>query len=191
MSDENTLEDSVASYKTKALGHDQQDEDRKLAYHLGLLKTDTAPEKNHERKSIPIFSAAVLRRWREYFTQYGFIAGQSSLLKQPSLGSDPRLFFNIAAPSSAFICGSQGSGKSHTLSCLLENCLMKSDVSELTKPLSGLLFHYDNFIGDKKGIPCEAAHLATGGNIKVRVLCAPTNFKAIKVNTFFYRLLFF
>ena len=32
---------------------------------------------------------------------------------------DPRLLINVSAPLSAFICGLQGSGKSHTMSCLL------------------------------------------------------------------------
>ena len=31
---------------------------------------------------------------------------------------------NVHTPNSAFICGSQGSGKSYTLSCILENCLL-------------------------------------------------------------------
>jgi len=33
------------------------------------------------------------------------------------------IFLNTNAPWSAFICGSQGSGKSYTLSCMLENLL--------------------------------------------------------------------
>jgi DNA replication protein DnaC len=96
------------------------------------------------------------------------------------------VFFNILAPSSTFICGSQGSGKSHTLSCLLENCLMKSDVSTLENPLAGLLFHYDSFTSDVKGTPCEAAHLASNSNIKVRVLCSPTNLEMAKVISIFH-----
>ena len=40
------------------------------------------------------------------------------------LGEDPRFFLNCNVPWSAFICGVQGSGKSHTLSCLIgwHNC---------------------------------------------------------------------
>ncbi|PQE34110.1 P-loop containing nucleoside triphosphate hydrolase protein [Rutstroemia sp. NJR-2017a WRK4] len=168
MADNSTAKDAVVSKETTSMDVDRQGEADKFDYHMSLLTNDTAAHDNHERESIPIFSAAVLRHLEKSFTQYGFIAGQSSLLKQPRLKDDPdpRLFFNIAAPSSAFICGSQGSGKSHTLSCLLENCLMESELGELTTPLSGLLFHYDNFTGDKIGIPCEAAHLASGGEIK-------------------------
>ncbi|PQE10772.1 p-loop containing nucleoside triphosphate hydrolase protein [Rutstroemia sp. NJR-2017a BBW] len=178
MASDNAPENSLASNETSQTtspDYDRQGEDlkRKLRnYHLRFLTNDTAKHDNHEIKSIPLFSAAVLQHLKKYFTRYGFIAGQSSLLKQPILEDDPdpRLFFNIAAPSSVFICGSQGSGKSHTLSCLLENCPMESELSELTTPLSGLLFHYDSFTGDNIGIPCEAAHLASGGKIEVRVL---------------------
>jgi hypothetical protein len=96
--------------------------------------------------------------------------------------ADKRLFFNITTPSSIFICGSQGSGKSHTLSCLLENCLADSDATVLPRPLSALLFHYDTFISDDGGSPCEAAFLASLPGIRVRVICAPTNLSTIQVS---------
>ena len=35
------------------------------------------------------------------------------------------LLYNGNAPNSTFLCGSQGSGKSYTLSTILENCLVK------------------------------------------------------------------
>jgi hypothetical protein len=110
-------------------------------------------------------------------------AGMSSLTT-----GGPRVFFNISVPSSAFICGSRDSGKSHTLSCLLENCLMKSDVSALESPLAGLLFHYDSFTSDVRGAPCEAAHLASNSSVRVRVLCSPTNLETIKVISIFHSL---
>lgn len=96
--------------------------------------------------------------------------------------ADRRLFFNVTTPSSIFICGSQGSGKSHTLSCLLENCLASSDATVLPKPLSALLFHYDAFISDDGGSPCEAAYLASLSGVRVRVICAPTNLRTIQVS---------
>ncbi|KAL4809926.1 hypothetical protein BDV18DRAFT_150399 [Aspergillus unguis] len=93
---------------------------------------------------------------------------------------DPRLLFNVTAPSSTFICGSQGSGKSHTLSCMLEACLIPSKLGRLAKPLTGVVFHYDTFISDTGGSPCEAAYLASSNKVDVRVLCAPTNVATIK-----------
>lgn len=97
--------------------------------------------------------------------------------------SDPRkklLFTNTEEPWSAFICGSQGSGKSHTLSCLLENNLLPHPrVGVLKTPLTGLVFHYDKFANFGNGQVCEAAYLCSAlpGGIPVQVLVAPTSLK--------------
>ncbi|PYI24949.1 hypothetical protein BP00DRAFT_441139 [Aspergillus indologenus CBS 114.80] len=90
------------------------------------------------------------------------------------------MFFNISPPSSTFVCGAQGSGKSHTLSCILENCLITSKAGNLPDPLTGLVFHYDAFISDRMGSPCEAAFLSSHDDVEVRVLCSPTNLHTIK-----------
>ncbi|KMP05413.1 hypothetical protein CIHG_10018 [Coccidioides immitis H538.4] len=101
--------------------------------------------------------------------QFGLLAGQNDMLnscgsepeaKTQTVDKDPQLFFNVTSPSSTFICGSQGSGKSHTLACLLENCLIPSRAGRLSNPLTGLVFHYDTFICDTGGSPCEAAFLS-------------------------------
>jgi hypothetical protein len=172
----------------------QTEDARLFAAHMALLSSDSSLQNQHEVSSTPLFTKKVLDHSRSLFSQYGFLAGLSNVLdsnaggnpdaSRPSRPVDPRLFFNISAPSSAFICGSQGSGKSHTLSCLLENCLMKSDISMLDSPLAALVFHYDSFTSDIKGTPCEAAHLSSNPNIKVRVLCSPTNINSIKVRSF-------
>lgn len=99
---------------------------------------------------------------------------------------DPRLFFNVSSPSSTFICGSQGSGKSHTLSCILEGSIIPSKAGRLSNPLTAVVFHYDTFICDNGGSPCEAAFLASNPDIKVRVLCAPTNLRTIQVMRRFF-----
>ncbi|KAF2437204.1 hypothetical protein P171DRAFT_506491 [Karstenula rhodostoma CBS 690.94] len=108
------------------------------------------------------------------------IAGSAETATPHQEYPDKRLFFNVTAPSSIFICGSQGSGKSHTLSCLLENCLTPSDAAVLPKPLSAILFHYDTFISDDGGSPCEAAFLSSLPGARVRVVCAPTNIRTIR-----------
>ncbi|CAG7968190.1 unnamed protein product [Penicillium salamii] len=90
------------------------------------------------------------------------------------------VYANVSAPWSAFICGSQGSGKSHTLSCLLENALLPSSpAGRLTSPLAGLVIHYDKFTAFSSTQLCEAAYLHSSG-IPVRVLVSPTNFVAMK-----------
>ncbi|ROW10495.1 hypothetical protein VMCG_01744 [Cytospora schulzeri] len=150
----------------------------------GLLKrSDQEHDGLHEIKSAPMFTEAArlnadtkaTSSKNQVFSQYGLLAGVET-----GAGIEEMLHFNIAAPSSIFICGSQGSGKSHTLSCLLENCLFQSQANELPRPLTGIVFHYDTFICDDAGSPCEAAFLSTNPLVKVRVLCAPTNVKTIK-----------
>ncbi|TGO45426.1 hypothetical protein BOTNAR_0670g00010 [Botryotinia narcissicola] len=155
----------------------QKNIEEEYAVHLKLLKDDpNGRDQDNQQYITPVFPASL----KNQIEQHGLIAGHSSILTNSDNRKDPRLFYNIAAPFSTFICGSQGSGKSHTLSCLLEICLAKSSVSKVKKPLSALLFHYDAFIGDVKGTPCEAAYLASDRDIKVRVLCPPTNFRTIQ-----------
>ncbi len=163
---------------------DSEDSTRRI--HLDLLKSHATSDEIHEITTTPIFTAAV-RNYAEDitdsddpFTQYGLLAGYTSDNGEPI--ADPRVFYNVAAPSSVFICGSQGAGKSHTFSCLLENCLAKTDANVLPRPLTGIIFHYDTFISDTGGSPCEAAWLSSNPDIRVRVLCAPTNVQCIKVN---------
>lgn len=134
-----------------------------------------------EIETAPIFTEEVRQRAtnlasaspRSIYPQYGVIAAKADNIgpKNP----EQLLYYNVAAPSSTFICGSQGSGKSHTLSCLLEDCLVPSDANELPRPLTGVAFHYDTFVSDTAGSPCEAAFLSCHPGVKVRVLCAPTN----------------
>ena len=92
---------------------------------------------------------------------------------------DDRLFINVNTPWSAFICGSQGSGKSHTLSCMLEAALIPSRLGKLPKPLAGIVFHYDKFSGFSSSQVCEAAYLCSK-KIPVRVLVSPTSFYRMK-----------
>lgn len=82
-------------------------------------------------EAAPTFSAGVLenakRKLLPQFALLGTII-QKVLSSDPEyieisanqlLGEDRRLFVNCNVPWSAFICGVQGSGKSHTLSCLI------------------------------------------------------------------------
>jgi hypothetical protein len=142
-----------------------------------------------EVSTTPIFTMPVLQQAPSAtIPQYGLIGGLLDVLKEQGTtdkrnGRDPRIFFNVSTPSSTFICGSQGSGKSHTLSCLLENCLSGSDAGRLPKPVTGIIFHYDAFISDSGGSPCEAAFLSSDPQIKVRVLCSPSNIRVIQVSS--------
>jgi hypothetical protein len=158
--------------------------------HLALLTN--RPEEAHlnAMNSAPLFTGSVwrqveaLRQGHEASAsiQYGLLGGNVEMLCKGMKGkADPRVFHNVTTPMSTFICGSQGSGKSHTLSCLLENCMVSSPAAVLPRPLTGVVFHYDTFTSDTGGSPCEAAYLSSNSNVRVRVLCAPTNVQTIKV----------
>jgi len=166
-----------------------------LREHLALLQMSRNQQALPELTTTPIFVMPILKHAESLlspddptpFPQYGLLGGLSEVLEiQEDIGenggADPRVLFNVATPSSTFICGSQGSGKSHTLSCLLENCLSSSRAGKLPTPLTGLVFHYDTFISDYGGSPCEAAYLASDPAITVRVLCSPTNISSIRVS---------
>ncbi|KAL2782498.1 hypothetical protein BJX66DRAFT_320559 [Aspergillus keveii] len=153
-------------------------------HHLNLLKPASPVAVSTGHSLAPIVSSCVFAHdsGLEQTTQFGLLAGFHSKLKSAnaSVDPDPRIFFNVTPPSSTFICGSQGSGKSHILACILENCLIPSRVGRLPSPLTAIVFHYDTFISDNMGSPCEAAFLATHPGLEVRVLCSPTNLRTIK-----------
>lgn len=167
--------------------------DHRLKFQLELL----GMEKNNlrhgmdieETRTTPLFSkeAAEVSK-REFpggfpFSQYGLLAGRtrSSGGRPDEEGSqkrdeqDPRIFLNVSAPWSAFICGSQGSGKSHSLACMLENCLVShKDLGSLPHPLTGMVFHYDP-LASVAGQVCEAVYLCSP-RVEVRVLVSPTSY---------------
>ncbi|KAL8840105.1 MAG: hypothetical protein Q9170_001452 [Blastenia crenularia] len=142
-----------------------------------------------ESKNTPLFSAEVARNLtaqpgKSPFPQYGFFAKKEKIYRLDESGDqsvqeangdrtnsmeDERIFLNMNAPLSVFLCGSQGSGKSHTLSCMMEVALKDSKLGELPQPLAGLIFHYDKFGSSSHHQPCEAAYLCSSG-IPVNVL---------------------
>ncbi|MCJ1285385.1 hypothetical protein MMC26_004725 [Xylographa opegraphella] len=168
--------------------------------HMSFLGHHPFADHQHHRqqqevKTTPLFSGPVLHQFGQIsLPQHGLLAKrlpqdrsqETDLLQDVGFEaetveiiSDPRVFLNVNTPWSAFVCGSQGSGKSHTLSCMLESCLLQSPVSELPNPLAGLVFHYDNFSSYTSSQICEAAYLCSSG-IPVKVLVSPTNFWRMK-----------
>ncbi|KAJ5164284.1 uncharacterized protein N7500_006114 [Penicillium coprophilum] len=166
--------------------------------HMKLVKADTDSSRyentrlEEELITAPLFSLSACEtldndrmnseqttnRERTY-PQYGLLG-----LRNRSVGNAPAqddlVYANVSAPWSAFICGSQGSGKSHTLACLLENSLIASSpAGKLSSPLAGLVIHYDNFRAFSSTQLCEAAYLHSS-DIPVRVLVSPTNYLAMK-----------
>jgi hypothetical protein len=83
------------------------------------------------------------------------------------------VLLHTTTPLSAFLCGSQGSGKSHTLSCMLENCLLDEEkIGKNHNPLAGLVLHYD---GSRSTGVCEAAYLCS--KVTTKVLVSASNYR--------------
>ena len=84
----------------------------------------------------------------------------------PSLAAaSPALpvWINTHEPFCFVAIGVQGAGKSHTLACMLENCLVPypaDDVVRLQQPMAGLVLHYDqneHSIAEATGLIMPAA----------------------------------
>ena len=171
--------------------------------HLALLKSPGTAGHNlfelEEIRTTPLFSMSVRHQLTKRipgqldpFPQYGLLAGRIDSSSEQTSGSatrkgepmyravqDPRIFLNVGAPWSVFICGSQGSGKSHSFSCVLENCLIPNlSATQLPNPLTGLVFHYDSFTSAVGGQACEAAYLCSSG-MEVTVLVSPSNLTSL------------
>ncbi|KAK8872461.1 hypothetical protein PGQ11_002975 [Apiospora arundinis] len=114
----------------------------------------------------------------ELIPQYGLIGIQQDV--PGILPQDKLIVANMNIPWSAFICGSQGAGKSHTLSCLLESYIdQNSGTGKLPNPLAGMVMHYDNFTNNTTTQLCEAAYLCSSG-IPVNVLVCPSHIWTMK-----------
>jgi hypothetical protein len=173
--------------------------------HLGLFdntnlfhSSASSNARQEEIKTAPLFSSHVQTaiangtvsiqssQRNQIFPQYALLG-----MRQKTIGAaevtDPvpephqnLIYTNTNAPWSAFICGSQGGGKSHTLSCMLENALLsKNPAGILPNPLAGLIFHYDKFTSHMSSQLCEAAYLCSSG-VPVRVLVSPSNVWAME-----------
>ncbi|KAH1573033.1 hypothetical protein KXW39_008486 [Aspergillus fumigatus] len=102
--------------------------------------------------------------------------------------ADPRIMLNTNVPFSAFVCGLQGSGKSHTTSCMIENCSLRmASLGSLTRSISTLVLQFNEYSSSVSSQPSEAAFLATvmpeysqQHRIPLRVLVSPTNFHNLK-----------
>lgn len=99
-----------------------------MEHQLRLLDLSNYSESSHlaglvdsDVRNAVIFSTEVLRRYNsELLPQYGLLGSICPTKESLSTANtDPRLFLNVNVPFSAFICGLQGSGKSHTVSCIL------------------------------------------------------------------------
>jgi hypothetical protein len=147
---------------------------------------------DHELKTAPLLTRGAYRtkKMRQVVGQYGVFGTitESKLPQTPtSMQNDEftRLYLNTNTPFSALVCGVQGSGKSHTVSVILENMFVTGcpALGNLVKPLSGLVLH----VGETGACasPCEASYVgvSTVGNAKpppVVVYVAPSSLKRMQ-----------
>lgn len=132
-----------------------------------------------EIQHAPLLTANLVSDHQDVIPQYGLMGSYEK----------EKLFLNTNVPFSAFICGVQGSGKSHTASCILENALIASkQLGRLENPLSALILSYGQFGGDGSGFSIsEAAFLASPppkfpGHphvSKINVMVSPSNYVKI------------
>ncbi len=166
---------------------DDQPERRKFMKRLQLDSEHSLEAQKDgflELKKAPLFSLSVKEKStvdtnaRHLFPSYALLG---HILKDSSgrtvAHSDiDFVLLNTNHPWSAFLCGLQGSGKSHTMSCMLENCLYPSEeIGKLPQPLAGLVFNWDNQAGNI----CQAAYLSTIG-IEVNVFVSPSNYLTMR-----------
>ncbi|KAG1832977.1 hypothetical protein EV424DRAFT_1622478 [Suillus variegatus] len=131
--------------------------------------------KDHELRTAPIITrdAYIAAGYREGATQYGVLGSILSIHNKnnvPYKPVNPQLYCEHAfshflhpqnAPFSAVVCGVQGSGKSHTVSLLLESMFVPNmrSTGTLQKPLSGLVLHFGE--GGPSSRPSEAAWISS------------------------------
>lgn len=153
----------------------------KLLSHRDKYVTISASSSAVERsiRQAPLLAAEVVsEHYEDLVPQYGLIGSFRDG------GSDSQLFLNTNVPFSAFICGVQGSGKSHTTSCILENAVLASpNIGYLESPVSALVFSYGEWSSGGVGFNIsEAAFLGASHSDfprhhvkQITVLYSPSN----------------
>ncbi|KAJ3728981.1 hypothetical protein DFJ43DRAFT_1139908 [Lentinula guzmanii] len=123
----------------------------------------------HELKNAPIMTRDAFSRCESSTTQYGVLGRVLGCYskKEISTFQDSRVYLNTNTPMSALVCGVQGSGKSHTVSVILENMFISSSLlGTLAKPLSGLVLHFGE--GGPGSGPCEAAWIGVSNHSSIK-----------------------
>jgi len=161
---------------------------------------DGEHDSSHAIRNAVLFSDDTLENHsRDLLPQFGLLGSCNAASSNETVPS--KLFLNTNIPFSAFICGVQGSGKSHTSACMIgkcvpspkrtwshpnaENCLIPTPIlGVLQKPLSALVFNFAEYTSRSNFRPSEAAFLAAPGQQlssslrvdRVNVLVSPSNY---------------
>ncbi|KAI0068910.1 hypothetical protein BV25DRAFT_1817835 [Artomyces pyxidatus] len=151
---------------TTTNGHAQELDDEAVLLDDGFAESDAATSRIHELRTTPLFTREGYSNTslRQEIHQYGVLGRITSPSFQTTAGfvatDDPdRLYINTNAPLSAVVCGVQGSGKSHTVSVIMESMFISTctAIGKLEKPLAGLVLHFGET--GSSSSPCEAAYL--------------------------------
>ncbi|KAJ8603507.1 hypothetical protein CTAYLR_005122 [Chrysophaeum taylorii] len=107
-------------------------------------------------------------------------AGYLGRLIESVPDDDKHVFLNTSEPFCLVVTGVQGAGKSHTMMCVLENCLLRCELPEerpvvrLAREMTGLVVRYDTC----ETSVCEATALRESAILpsgcKVVVLVSPS-----------------
>ncbi|KAL3481339.1 hypothetical protein BJX99DRAFT_218823 [Aspergillus californicus] len=133
-----------------------------------------------------LVSAALEKDGYSMPSQFALLGKLRPDSESASVSLDPRVALNTNVPFSAFICGLQGSGKSHTTSCIIENCSMQMPaLGNVKQSVSTLVLHYNEYSSNVNSQPSEAAFLASvlpkytsqQKPLPLRVLVSPTNYR--------------
>ncbi|KAL7415760.1 hypothetical protein BDY24DRAFT_382124 [Mrakia frigida] len=167
---------------------------RRLLGMMDLLGDDEDVEGTcgrHETITAPIFSHDALETYSEEvqqrdFPQYGLFGRllETHSRVHAKKPESPFLYLNSNTPLSAVICGVQGSGKSHSVSLLLETMFIKDKrLGRLKNPVAGVVFHFGE--GGAASQPCEAAWIASCSDPEIRlpkvvVYVSPSSFVTMK-----------
>ncbi|KAG2751063.1 hypothetical protein P692DRAFT_20831735 [Suillus brevipes Sb2] len=158
--------------------------------HLQGLTVDASDlSKDHEIQTAPLITreAYIAAGYKKHSTQYGVMGQALSIHLKSStyVPVDPRLYVNTNTPFTAVVCGVQGSGKSHTVSVLLENMLIPKlqEIGSLQQPLAGLVLHFGE--GGIGSLPSEAAWVGVPSmegvrTPKVRVFVSKSSLNTMK-----------
>jgi hypothetical protein len=109
-------------------------------------------------ENAPLLSGpVVVQHANDLVPQFGYIGNYPD-----EAGRGVKVFHNTNVPFSTFICGVQGSGKSHTTACMLENALIPSkQLGRLEAPACAMVFSYGSWsTGGSRFSVSEAVHLA-------------------------------
>ncbi|KAK5113399.1 hypothetical protein LTR62_003499 [Meristemomyces frigidus] len=170
---------STSEVPSLDISHYEKERKGYLQHFAASTNDDGQKHGQQELRNSPLLSLKVKCSAEEddpsLFPQYGLLGMHIGTHDQ--IASHEPILMNTNAPTSTFLCGSQGAGKSHSLACMLENALLpQENINTLIQPLAGVVFHYYN---DGSSVAAEVADLCANG-IKVRVLVSRSNYHALR-----------